>query len=212
MSLVRLLRKPFSYTFNNFSFYLIFINVVVYFVQKYFRQHGVFLEDFFALNTYFFVKDKMFWQAFTYMFLHGDFWHLFFNMLMLFGFGVSVEQKVGSKEFLLFYVLCGTLAGLAMGILYYLTGTYSYVLGASAALYAVMLSFAVLYPDSRVYLYFVLPIPTAVLLLAYFILELVQAFASDGIAHLGHLFGLIFGWLYIKVRYRISILKVFGFR
>ena len=212
MSLLRLLRKPFPYTFSNFSFYLIFANISIYFVQKYFRQHGVFLEETFALNAYHFVKEKMFWQAFTYMFLHGDFWHLFFNMLMLFWFGVSVERKVGSKEFLLLYFLCGTLAGFAMGGLYYLTGTYSYVLGASAALYAVMLIFAVLYPDSLVYLYFVLPIPSAVLVLAYFILELVQMFTNDGIAHAGHFFGLFFGWLYIKVRYRISILKAFGFK
>ena len=212
MSLIRLLRKPFSYTFHNISFHLILINIIVYFLQKYFRQRGIFLEEFFALNTYYFVRGKMFWQTFTYMFLHGDFWHLFFNMLMLFWFGVSVERKVGSKEFLLLYFLCGTLAGFAMGGLYYLTGTYSYVLGASAALYAVMLIFAVLYPDSQVYLYFVVPIPSAVLVLAYFILELVQILTNDGIAHAGHLFGLIFGWLYIKVRYRISILKVFGFR
>ena len=207
MSVLRLLRKPFPYTFKNYSFYLIFVNIIVYFIQKYFRQRGVFLEEFFALNTYLFIRNKMFWQA-----LHGDMWHLFFNMLMLFWFGMSVERKVGSKEFLLFYLLCGTLAGFAMGELYYLTGTYSYVLGASAALYAVMFSFAVLYPDSSVYLYFVLPIPTVVLVLGYFVLELVQAFTSDGIAHIGHLFGLIFGWLYIKVRYRISVLKVFGFR
>jgi len=212
MSLLRLLRKPFPYSFSNFSLHLIFINVIVYFIQKYFRQRGISLEDFFALNVYLFIKGRMFWQAFTYMFLHGDFWHLFFNMLMLFWFGVSVERKVGSKEFLLFYLLCGTLAGFAMGVLYYLTGTYSYVLGASASLYAMMLAFATLYPDSNVYLYFVVPIPSAVLVLAYFILELVQAFASDGIAHIGHLFGLFFGWLYIRVRYRISILKVFGFR
>ena len=212
MNIFRFLRKPFAYTFTNVSFYLIFIYIIVYFVQKYFRQRGLFLEEFFALHHTSLIREI--WQVFTYMFLHGDFWHLFFNMLMLFWFGVSVERKVGSKEFLLFYLLCGSLAGFAMRLTYYLIGmgAYSYTVGASAALYAVMLAFAVLYPDSQVYLYFVLPIPSAVLVLGYFILELMQAFRSDGIAHVGHVYGLIFAWVYIKVRYRISILKVFGFK
>ncbi len=113
---------------------------------------------------------------------------------------------------LLFDFLCGTLAGIAMAITYYFFDIYTYVVGASVPLYAVMLAFAVLYPDSNIYLYFVIPVPSAILIIAYFVLEIVQAFANDGIAHLGHLFGLVFGWLYIKVRYRISILKVFGFK
>lgn len=212
MKCLNFLRRPFSYTFTNVSFYLIFINILVYFVQKYFRQRGIFLDGLFALNTYSFVQKKMVWQAFTYMFLHGDFWHLIFNLLVFFWFGINVERKIGSREFLLFYLLCGTLSGVVMGLLYYFVGIYTYVVGASAALYAVMLAFAVLYPDSNVYLYFVLPIPSAILILAYFVLELVQIFTNDGIAHIGHLFGLIFGWLYMKVRYGISVLKVFGFR
>jgi len=146
------------------------------------------------------------------MFLHGSFWHLFFNMLTLFWFGVAVERKVGSYEFLLFYFTCGILAGLGMAIFYQLVGIYTYIVGASGALYGVMLLFAVLYPDSNIYLYFVLPIPSAALVIAYFVIELLSIFSNDGIAHFGHLFGLIFGWLYIKIRYGVSILRVFGFK
>lgn len=212
MNPFRLIRKPFNYTYNNVTLYIIFINIVIYFLTKYFFQHGIILKAFFALIPQFFIDKKMFWQAFSYMFLHDNFWHIFFNMLTLFWFGTAVEQKMGSKEFLLFYLLTGTLAGIAMGLVYYYLNIYTLVVGASGALYAVMLAFAVLYPDSNIYLYFMLPIPSAVLIIAYFFIELFSMFSNDGVAHIGHLFGLIFGWLYIKIRYKISILKVFGFK
>lgn len=212
MKILDFLRKPFRYTFSNATLYLILINTVIYFSQRYFSLRGLSLTSIFALNPFLFVKKCMFWQAFTYMFLHGDFWHVFLNMLMFYWFGVAVERKMGSKEFLLFYLLCGSLAGIAMAWIYYFFGLRTYILGASAALYAVMLAFATLYPDSNIYLYFVLPVPSAILIIAYFVIEIVQAFANDGVAHLGHLFGLIFAWIYIRVRYRISVLKAFGFK
>jgi hypothetical protein len=204
-------RKPFSYTYSNVATHIILINIIIYLLQKYFRQNGINIEYWFALNPELFVEKKMFWQVFTYMFLHGNFLHIFFNMLAIFWFGVAIERKMGSKEFLLFYLLCGGLAGLAMCICYYFLGPNISVIGASGALYAVMFAFAVLYPDSNIYLYFLIPIPSAILIIGYFVLELLQIFRGDGIAHLGHFFGLVFAWLYIRVRYRIKPLEVFGF-
>ena len=212
MKLLKILKKPFPYTFNNVTLYIILINIIVYFFQGRIGQHSFSFIAYFELRPYLFFAKNMFWQMFTYMFLHGSFWHLFFNMLTLFWFGVAVERKVGSYEFLLFYFTCGILAGLGMAIFYQLVGIYTYIVGASGALYGVMLLFAVLYPDSNIYLYFVLPIPSAALVIAYFVIELLSIFSNDGIAHFGHLFGLIFGWLYIKIRYGVSILRVFGFK
>lgn len=211
MKIFKFVRKPFSYTYSNVALQLILTNVIIYLLQRYFRQRGINVEYWFALNPYLVFEKKMFWQIFTYMFLHGSFLHIFFNMLALFWFGVAIEKKMGSKEFLLFYLLCGTLAGLAMCIAYYFFGVYSYVIGASGAVYAVMFAFAVLYPDSTIYLYFVVPIPSAILIIGYFVLEFVQIFRGDGIAHLGHFFGLIFAWCYVRIRYRIKPLHVFGF-
>lgn len=211
MKIFSFVRKPFSYSYNNVALQLILANVVIYFLQKYFRQHGINIEQWFALNPQLFFEKKMFWQIFTYMFLHGSFFHILFNMLAIFWFGVAIERKMGSKEFLLFYLLCGTLAGLAMSISYYFFGVYAYIIGASGALYAVMFAFAVLYPDSTIYLYFTIPIPSAILIIGYFILEFIQIFRGDGIAHLGHFFGLVFAWIYVRVRYRIKPLHVFGF-
>lgn len=212
MKFTKFLQRPFSYSFHNITLYIIVLNVVIYVAQEYFRRVGIPFDSFFSLNLFLFVRQKMFWQVFTYMFLHGDFWHLFFNMLALFWFGTAVERKIGSKDFLIFYLICGTLSGIAMSILYYFLGMYSYVLGASGALYAVMLAFAALYPDSNIYMYFVLPIPSMIFVLIYFVMEVFQAFTNDGIAHLGHIFGLLFGWLYIRCRFGIRLLKVFGFR
>ena len=212
MKLSKFLRRPFSYSFYNITLYIIALNIILYVAQGYFRRVDIPFENFLALHPFLFVRLKMFWQTFTYMFLHGDFWHIFFNMLALFWFGTAVERKVGSKDFLMFYLVCGTLSGLAMGFLYYFLGMYSYIVGASGALYAVMLAFAALYPDSNIYLYFVLPIPSAILVLIYFFMEVFQVFTNDGIAHLGHIFGLLFGWLYIRCRFGIRLLKVFGFR
>ena len=211
MRIFSFVRKPFSYTYNNVALQLILVNVVIYLLQLYFKQRGINIQYLFGLNPKLFFEKKMFWQIFTYMFLHGNFLHIFFNMLAVFWFGIAIERKMGSKEFLLFYLLCGTLAGLAMGIAYYLLGIDAQIIGASGALYAVLFAFAILYPDSTIYLYFVLPIPSAILIIGYFVLEFLQMFKSDGVAHLGHFFGLIFAWIYVRLRYRINPLRVFGF-
>lgn len=211
MKIFRFVRKPFSYTYNNVTLHIILINVVIYILQNYFFKQPNVIKYWFALTPELFFEKKMFWQIFTYMFLHGNKGHIFFNMLALFWFGVAIERKMGSKEFLLFYLLCGTLAGLAMSVFYYFFGIYTFVLGASGALYAVMFAFAVLYPDSNVYLYFTIPIPSVILIIGYFVLEFMQMFRNDGVAHAGHLFGLVFAWIYVRVRYRIKPLQVFGF-
>lgn len=211
MRIFSFVRKPFSYTYNNVALQLILVNVVIYLLQLYFKQRGINIQYLFGLNPKLFFEKKMFWQIFTYMFLHGNFLHIFFNMLAVFWFGIAIERKMGSKEFLLFYLLCGTLAGLAMGIAYYILGIDAPIIGASGALYAVLFAFAILYPDSTIYLYFVLPIPSAILIIGYFVLEFLQMFKSDGVAHLGHFFGLIFAWIYVRLRYRINPLRVFGF-
>ena len=211
MRIFSFVRKPFSYTYNNVALQLILVNVVIYLLQLYFKQRGINIQYLFGLNPKLFFEKKMFWQIFTYMFLHGNFLHIFFNMLAVFWFGIAIERKMGSKDFVLFYLLCGTLAGLAMGIAYYLLGIDAPIIGASGALYAVLFAFAILYPDSTIYLYFVLPIPSAILIIGYFVLEFLQMFKSDGVAHLGHFFGLIFAWIYVRLRYRINPLRVFGF-
>ena len=93
------LRKPFTYSFFRAAFAIVLINVAVHFGLGFLG----FNKNFFALNVVGFVYNHYLWQVFTYMFVHGDLSHLFFNMLALLIFGTAIEKAIGSKEFLLMY-------------------------------------------------------------------------------------------------------------
>lgn len=150
------------------------------------------------------------WQFVTYMFAHANFSHLFVNMLGLFFFGPPIERKMGSKEFLLYYFLTGTLAGIASFAIFALTGAwYTMLVGASGALFAVLLAFAIIEPDAMVYLYGIIPLKAPVMVLGYAGIEIVSQLLNfrSSVAHLTHLAGFVFGWLYFLVRFRVNPLK-----
>lgn len=204
------IRKPFKYTYKNVCAVLILINIITFAIFSFFRMLRLWqLENYFALIPPLIIHKKMFWQVFTYQFLHGDIWHLFFNMLPLILFGIPLERKMGSKEFLLFYLLCGTLCGISALIIYYLTylktGVIVVAIGSSGTVFSIMLTFAVLYPSSTIFIWGILPIPAPILILSYAILELFNAlFVNDGVAHSIHFFGLLWAALYIKIRFGIN--------
>ena len=143
---------------------------------------------------------RRWWTPFTYMFLHGSFLHLAFNMLMLFFFGPAVEERMGSRAFGLYYFTCG-LGGavLSFGMLF--MSSAATVVGASAAIFGVALAFAMHWPDAPI-LVFPLPIPVKAKWLVLFLatVNLVAAVtgANDGGAHLAHLGGFLFGFIYLK--------------
>jgi membrane associated rhomboid family serine protease len=141
------------------------------------------------------------------MFMHGNFRHILFNMLGLFIFGLHVERQMGSREFLLYYFVTGTLAGILSFAVYYLTGSFWVALmGASGALFAVMLAYAVFFPDSIIYIWGILPIRAPVLVLGYTVLELFFSVrgTNTGVAHLTHLAGFAFGWIYFLMRFSMN--------
>ncbi|MBQ6087200.1 MAG: rhomboid family intramembrane serine protease [Bacteroidales bacterium] len=148
------------------------------------------------------------WQPITHMFMHGGVWHIFFNMYTLLIFGVVVERVLGSKRFLIFYFVCGLgAAALHLAVTWFqLThgGSVSLLrvpmLGASGAIYGVLIAYAMFYPDSVLTLIF----PPVSLKAKWFILifagiELVTGIfgTMDGIAHFAHLGGMLVGWLLI---------------
>ena len=105
----------------------------------------------------------MWWQFFTYMFVHQGVSHIIFNMLALLFFGFSVEKAIGSKEFVLFYVVCGAIGGLLSFAVYYFTGSYNYFLmGASGSIYAVLFAYAVCFPRSVIYIWGIIPVPSPI--------------------------------------------------
>ncbi|PIE97927.1 MAG: glpG protein [Treponema sp.] len=208
------IRKPFNYSYKNYAIGLIAVNIIVFVIISIFKRFGnYYVELYLALLPEYTIKLKWLWQVFTYQFLHGGIWHLFFNMLALFFFGIPLEKRMGSKEFLLFYLLCGTLCGvIACGLYYYLflyTSTRVIVIGASGAIFALLFAFAVLYPDAKIYIWGILPMPAPLLILIYAAIELYSAFfVSDNTAHAVHLAGLVVAWLYVRIRYGIKPLKV----
>ena len=200
---MKILRKPFRYTNSSVVFYLIGINVLVYMAQHLFRNVTFYL----AMNPVWVLQGWV-WQFVTYMFAHapGRWTHIIFNMLGLFIFGVQVERRMGSREFLLYYFVTGTLAGIISFGVYYYTGTYVWLLGASGALFAVELAFATFFPDAIIYIWGLIPVRAPVLVLGFTALELFFSVTrmQSGVAHLTHLSGFAMGWLYFLIRFRIN--------
>ncbi|WP_427194003.1 rhomboid family intramembrane serine protease [Treponema denticola] len=205
---MKFLRKPFKYTYKNAVLVIVLINVAVFILTSLFRN----LSTYLGLVPILVVEAQTYWQFFTYQFVHGDFFHLAFNMLALFFFGVPVERKIGTKEFILYYLLIGTIDGVLSFLVYAATGFYIISLvGASGAIFGVLLLYAVIYPNSVVYLWAVIPVPAPLLILGYAVIELISIFSvGDGVAHLTHFIGLLAGWVYIRIRFGIKPLKVWN--
>jgi len=140
------------------------------------------------------------WTFVTYAFVHAGFLHLAFNMLMLFFFGPAVEERMGGRAFIGYYLFCG-LGGAALSFAIALLAPVAPFVGASGAVLGVALAFALNWPDAPI-LVFPLPVPIKAkwLILGLAVVNLVPAvlLAQDGVAHLAHLGGLLFGFLYLR--------------
>ena len=152
----------------------------------------------FALNPFAFIRRP--WQIVTYMFMHGGVFHILFNMYTLYIFGSVLENIWGTKKFLIFYFVTGIGAGLVHVGVQYLTGDFALTVGASGAIYGILMGYAMLYPDSRLTLLFP-PISMKakwfVLIFAGIELLLGVTGSQAGVAHFAHLGGLVFGFLLI---------------
>jgi membrane associated rhomboid family serine protease len=143
------------------------------------------------------------------MFVHdpNSMGHIFFNMLALFIFGSQVERQMGSREFLLYYLLTGILAGVFSFFVYWLTGARGVLLmGASGAIYAVQLAYAVFFPRSVIYIWGLLPLRAPVMVLGFTIVGIVMMVTGLGgnVAHFTHLAGFAFGWFYFLLRFGVN--------
>jgi membrane associated rhomboid family serine protease len=140
------------------------------------------------------------WGIFTYMFLHAGFWHVLFNMLVVFFFGPPLEQRLGGVEFLKLYLL-GGLGGALLGFVFAFNTP---VIGASAAVYALMLAFAWFWPNAPIYIWGIFPLKAKFLVagLALFTFLATLNDAPSTTAHFAHLGGLIAGFLYLRFGHR----------
>lgn len=199
-------RRPFKYTYFHATLCLILVNAIMFLVCNFLPD----LKYYLALNVVFVIRDKMLWQFFTYMFVHQGITHLVLNMIALLFFGIGVERAIGSKEFLLFYFVCGIFSAILSFALYYFSGNYRiFLLGASGAVYAVLFAYAVCYPRSIIYIWGILPIPAPVMVLIYALIELGSGFFSNSnVAHFTHLFGFLAALLFIIIRMGVNPFKI----
>ncbi len=159
-----------------------------------FAQPGLF-NSIFGYRLTDLIRHGRFWQPFTCMFVHSGLGHLFFNMLGLFFFGGDVEKRLGRWNFLVFYVVCG-LGGAALGSFY-----ASGIVGASAAVYGVLIAFASFNPDARILIFFMFPVRARYVAIAMVFLSVAGAFGAGGnVAHLAHIGGIAVSvlWLWGK--------------
>jgi membrane associated rhomboid family serine protease len=172
---------------------------------------GFIVNNFAVSYTGVFHEFKL-WQVFTYMFIHGGIFHIFFNLLMLWMFGGELEQLWGSRLFIKYYFICGIGAAFFIILLSFISySRYSQVnatLGASGAIYGILIAYAMTWPNRQVLLFFVIPVKIKYLMVFVIFVSLALTLQSAGgrtesmVSHVGHLGGLITGLLFILLRIR----------
>ena len=202
---------------------LLIINGILFFADVVLSRFGIDLNN--ILGLHFFMASGFYpFQLLTYMFMHGNFSHLFFNMFALWMFGNTLENMWGPKRFLIFYLLCGIGAGLIQeGVQYleYVTSLQQYqtvnmgdriismdeylnlmtTVGASGAIYGLLLAFGMMFPNSMIYLYFFVPIKAKWFVIGYAVIELLSGLGASGdnVAHFAHLGGMLVGLIIILI-------------
>ena len=187
---------------------IILINMVLYIVQ-YFAPPG-YLKLFGLVPAYVLGRGYI-WQLVTYMFLHGGFLHILFNMLFLWMLGSELERYWGSREFVKYYLVTGAGAG----VINMLVQPHSAVpiIGASGAVFGLIIAFGMAFPDRELLLYFVFRIKAKHFAVLIGLIELISLFAlpNAGIARFAHLGGLVVGYFYLKwERFSYPFRRLYG--
>ncbi len=183
--------------------WLLIANAVVFLAQVLLRPYvfsatGIELERVLGLVPLWVWKRLFLWQLVTYLFLHGGAFHLLFNLFTLWMFGRELEGVWGQREFLKYYFLCGIGAGILTVLLTFNSPVPT--IGASGAIFGILLAYGLTFPDRQVFLYFIFPIRAKYLIWIFTGLELLVSFSytSDGIGHFAHLGGMLAGFLYLR--------------
>ncbi len=148
------------------------------------------------------LENLSLYQLVTYMFVHGGFFHILINMFILWMFGSEIELTWGTKRFFRYYFLTGIAGGIFT--VAFQPSSAIPTIGASAAIYGLLVAYAVMFPNRMIYLYFLIPLKVKYAVLIFVALEFFASFSgnTDGIGHLAHLGGAVVGFLYIKLDWR----------
>ncbi len=187
--------------------FLLASNIGIFLAELFFgpfRIAGILFPDWvdlhfslWPLNTPFFMP----WQLLTYMFLHEGFWHIAVNMFVLWMFGFQIEHLWGTKRFLIYYFVCGLGGAVSHMFLSSALGIEAGpMLGASAAIFGVLVAFGVLFPNQLIYIYFLVPIRAKWVVIGWIAIEVFSLYgANDHVAHLAHLGGALTGMIYLLI-------------
>jgi membrane associated rhomboid family serine protease len=181
---------------------LIGANVAMFLVQFFFQPIAT---DLLGLRPIFVVRNFWLWQLATYMFLHGGIFHIVFNMLALWMFGTELEGIWGTRYFLKFYFVTGIGAAVLTVLFSFLPFEFAQqilfanVIGASGAIYGLLLAYALYFPDRPIYMYLVFPIPAKVFVMIMGAIALFSSMGeSGGTANATHLGGLAVAYMFLK--------------
>ena len=190
---------------------LIVINIVVFILMELSGQKYIFFQ-LFGLVPRSVIQEYKIWQMFTYLFIHGGFIHILFNMFVLWMFGKSLEADWNKNEFLLFYFVCG----IGAGFITVLSSTNSIipVVGASGAIYGVLVAYGFTYPNRIVYLYGLFPLKVKYMVLG---LGIIAFFASlsaskSTVSHITHLSGMVIGVIYILINFKMKNIRLWSIK
>jgi len=175
---------------------LVSVNFGVFLLQTVARTEGLFFP-LFGLVPKLVWSEFMIWQPFTYLFFHGGIWHLLINMFVLWMFGSELERLWGKEHFLKFYFVTGVGAGLVTMI--FGLNSMTPIVGASGAVYGVLLAYGLTYPNRTVYLYGIIPIKSLWFVIGIGVIAFMSSFDNvSQISHLTHLSGMMIGYLMLK--------------
>ena len=175
---------------------LVSVNFGIFLLQTVARTEGLFFP-LFGLVPKLVWSEFMIWQPFTYLFFHGGIWHLLINMFVLWMFGSELERLWGKEHFLKFYFVTGVGAGLVTMI--FGLNSMTPIVGASGAVYGVLLAYGLTYPNRTVYLYGIIPIKSLWFVIGIGVIAFMSSFDNvSQISHLTHLSGMVIGYLMLK--------------
>lgn len=186
---------------------IMIVNGAVFLLQQIIGlKYPGYLENIFGLHHAGFILEFKLWQIVTYMFLHGGWFHIIFNLLGLWMFAGELEELWGSSRFLRYYMITGVGAGLFIALMNYIIYSEYHLqavtIGASGAIYAILLAYGMTWPNRTVLLYFVIPVKIKYLVLIFGLIEFfgtlsTAAGTGGNISHIGHLGGIVSGLIYI---------------
>ena len=179
----------------NTALFVLYFFATVFGAGEVFSPFGLVASD--VVNRFYI------WQLFTYLFLHSPlgFGHILFNMLTLWMFGKDLEAAWGTERFLKYYFLCGIGAGVCVVLANYFANPFVRTIGASGAIYGVLIAFGMLFPDVQVLFSFIFPMKAKYFVALIGAITFLSSFgANTGVSNIAHLGGMVFGYAYLKTQ------------